>query len=105
MPVAVVLLVAGAGPALGQAVDPAALLADVAQTAQNIKAWRIQGRIEGSDFAGSDATFTLIQRSAREVRFEQKGGVQPAMIVCDGQNKWTYSPPLNRYTEGAQRRI
>jgi periplasmic protein TonB len=43
------------------------------------------------------ATFTLFMRAPAEVRFQEIGGPTPAVIVCDTENAWVYSPPLNRY--------
>jgi len=76
--------------------DGSALIQAVTDTAKMAKTWRIEGSIEDSRYV-QPATFTLVMRSPREVRFQQIGGATPAVIVCDTANLWAYSPPLNRY--------
>jgi hypothetical protein len=41
--------------------------------------------------------FKFLMRSSTETRFEQRGELAPAVIVCNGSNAWVYSPPLHRY--------
>lgn len=76
--------------------DASALIQSVADTASNTKTWRIGGSMQDSRYVQS-ATFTLMMRAPVEVRFQQIGGSTPVVIVCDTDNAWIYSPPLNRY--------
>jgi TonB family protein len=76
--------------------DASALVQSVADTANSAKTWRIEGSIEDSGHV-QPATFTLLMRAPVEVRFQQIGGLTPAIIVCDTSNAWIYSPPLNLY--------
>jgi TonB family protein len=76
--------------------DASALIQAVADGANSAKSWRIEGSIEDSSHSRS-ATFTLLMRTPVEVKFQQIGGSTPAVIVCDTDTAWVYSPPLNRY--------
>ncbi|MGP0072079.1 MAG: TonB family protein [Bryobacteraceae bacterium] len=79
--------------------DASALIQEVAEAAKSTTSWSIEGSVEESGYAWRDppAQFTVLMRAPDEVRFEQRGGSTPAMIVCDSVNAWVYSPPLNRY--------
>lgn len=76
--------------------DASALIQSVVDTANQAKTWRIEGSSEDSHFVHS-AAFTLFMRAPAEVRFREVGGPTPAIIVCDTDNAWVYSPPLNLY--------
>jgi TonB family protein len=76
--------------------DGSALIQSVVDTASSTKTWRIDGSIEDSHYV-HPATFTLFMRAPAEVRFQEVGSPIPAVIVCDTENAWVYSPPLNRY--------
>jgi len=78
--------------------DASALIKSVADTANSTKTWRIEGSMEDSGYSRSyPGTFTLSLRAPVEARFQQIGGMTPAIIVCDTVNAWLYSPPLNLY--------
>ncbi len=78
----------------------AALLREVAESARSVRTWKIEGSVESSeDLSAPPAIISFLQRSPSETRFSQTGGRTPAMVVCDGTNIWTYSPPLHRFTK------
>lgn len=78
--------------------DAAALLRDVAETAQATQNWHIEGSVSYPE-RQSKATFSLLQRSPGQSRFGQEGGDASATVVCDGSDIWIYSTPLNRYSK------
>lgn len=95
---ALVLLLAGT--AFGQATrDAATVLRDVSKSAMEAVSLKIAGTIAYSEPNSTTtyASFVLLMKPPNETRFEEAGGPTDALIVCDGSNVWTYSPPLDLY--------
>ena len=74
--------------------DASGLIRAISDSANETGAWRIEGSIKRGD---SDASFVLQIQSPDKIRYEQKGGATPAVVVCNASNAWLYSPPVNAY--------
>lgn len=88
--------------AFPQGPDAMDLLRSVAERATSTKSWRVEGTVEDSNSPGVIASFTFLQLNPDRSRFEQMAGLTPALVLCDGQTRYTYSTPLNQYSEDRQ---
>jgi outer membrane lipoprotein-sorting protein len=97
MLVLVLLILGSIGFAQGNG-DASSLIRAVSDSAKDTATWQIEGSIKQGN---SDASFVLQLQSPDKTRFEQRGGVTPALIVCDSTNAWLYSPPVQCLSKGA----
>jgi len=77
--------------------DTAKLLREVDDLARS--PLEVQGTLTYAGPKGEDrstASFHFLTGPKGEVHFEQQGE-SPAVITCDGEEAWVYSPPLHRY--------
>jgi TonB family protein len=92
--VLVLLLILGSVGFAQVSGDASGLIRAISDSANETGAWRIEGSIKRGD---SDASFVLQMQSPDQIRYEQKGGATPAVIVCNSSIAWLYSPPVNAY--------